>query len=386
MENFKIKTFLNNYAYDCFIFFFLFGYFAFWFNFNFQSIESNNNSLEKAIEIYNYKPLLSYFIDLSITSSKIKIFLGSILLPSLVGLMLYKIFNKILNEKLWSLSLTLLSIFSTESYPFIKYLAKFVVFSDFTTHANKFENFEIIGFPIPSFGILYFLVIFFLTYRFINLGKRFFLISTFFWVLGIHIHPIDGLIGLIYWTSFLIIFVLLKKIKFSKFELFTISLIYIVNLIIMASNIQLEKLNITTQQYLPMYNVIFYFLMPTAIIIATIKIYKVDFYEFLLKFSTIYLLMIAEIILILLSLIGFGIELQMLENRITLFFLHYLYYVPIIYYLSKDKIFYEKSIEKNLVVRFIKNIIYYTFNKYKSFYLIPFTLILILYAINSLNI
>ena len=51
--------------------------------------------------------------------------------------------------------------------------------------------------------------------------------------------------------------------------------------------------------------------------------------------------MIIELCLIGLSLMGYGVDLQMLENRISLFLLHFLYYVPAIYYLNKDSIFYE---------------------------------------------
>ena len=71
-----------------------------------------------------------------------------------------------------------------------------------------------------------------------------------------------------------------------------------------------------------------------------------DLEEFFLKFFAIYFLMITELILIFFSLIGYGIELQMLEYRIASFLLHFLYYVPIIYYLSKDSIHYENFPEK----------------------------------------
>ena len=75
--------------------------------------------------------------------------------------------------------------------------------------------------------------------------------------------------------------------------------------------------------------------------------------------------MITELILIFFSLIGYGIELQMLEYRIASFLLHFLYYVPIIYYLSKDSIHYENFQEKNKIKQNIKKLIYFVFNKYK---------------------
>ena len=96
--------------------------------------------------------------------------------------------------------------------------------------------------------------------------------------------------------------------------------------------------------------------------------------------------MLIELVLIIASLRGYGVELQMLENRITLFLLHFLYYLPIIYYLNKDSIYYENFIPKNSIKIYISKIIYFVFNKYKSFYLIPFSFLLIVYAFLSLNI
>ena len=66
---------------------------------------------------------------------------------------------------------------------------------------------------------------------------------------------------------------------------------------------------------------------------------KIDFYEFILKFLNIYILMFIELLIIFCSINGIGFDLAMFENRITMFLLHYLYYIPIIYYLNRDQFF-----------------------------------------------
>ena len=373
--------------FELLIFILLFVYFSFWLNLNSISIENNNNSLRVAIKLYDYKPLISSLLHSISNNLNSSIYLGTVIIPSLVGVILFKIFFKMLGQKLWSISLTLLSIFATENYPFIKFLLKLLTFSnDYYEYSNKYENFEIIGFPIPSFTILYFATIFYFTFSPIKMNRRFFLTSTFFWLIGIHIHPVDGLLGIIYWTSILLVFSILKKIKFEKIDILIIFILYLVNLLTVLSSLDFTKLNISTDQNLSSYNLIFYFIVPSVTIFAIIKTYKVDTYEFFLKFFGIYILMFSEFSLILLSLLGFGIELQMLENRISLFLLHFLYYVPIIYYLNKDPIFYEKFIEKNLIIKIIKKTLYFLFNKYKLFYLLPFSILIVFYALSSLNI
>jgi len=115
-------------------------------------------------------------------------------------------------------------------------------------------------------------------------------------------------------------------------------------------------------------------------------ILKVDFFEFYQRFANIYLLMFIEIILITASINGIGFELRMLETRITSFLLHFLYYIPILYFLSKDEIFYINSINKSSYRGKITILFYYIFNKYKHIYLLTFILLMCMYLIFSLNI
>jgi len=90
--------------------------------------------------------------------------------------------------------------------------------------------------------------------------------------------------------------------------------------------------------------------------------------------------------LVIASINGLGIELKMLETRIALFLLHFLYYIPIIYYLSKDEIFYINTINKNSYRGRLVISLYYIFNKYKYIYLLTFILLMFLYFIFSLKI
>ena len=104
------------------IFFVFLLYFSAWFIFNNDNVLINNDELSYAINYYNFTPHLSNFLNILIQSKKLNLILGSILFPSLCAAILYKIFYKILQNTLWSFSLTLLSILSSESFPFINFL------------------------------------------------------------------------------------------------------------------------------------------------------------------------------------------------------------------------------------------------------------------------
>ena len=132
-------------------------------------------------------------------------------------------------------------------------------------------------------------------------------------------------------------------------------------------------------------NRFFYFVLPALLMIMCIFVLKIDLYEFYQRFLNIYVLMMIEIFLILASLNGLGFELQMLETRITLFLLHFLYYVPIIYYLSKDEIFYINSTNKKSYSGKITIFFYYIFTKYNHIYLLTFILLMFMFFFFSLK-
>ena len=242
------------------------------------------------------------------------------------------------------------------------------------------------GFSIPLFSIFFFCLIFYFSLNIARISKIRIFALTFLWLLMIHVHPVDGLIGNLYWISWLSILCIQKKIKLSTQNIIFLSIIYLLNIFIIINNLNFDSLKIDISQSIPLYNIFFYFVLPTVLMTICIFILKIDLYEFYQKFINIYFLMLIEIFLILASINGLGFELRMLETRITLFLLHFLYYIPIIYYLSKDEIFYINTINKNSYRGRLVISLYYIFNKYKYIYLLTFILLMFLYFIFSLKI
>ncbi len=386
MENSKYKKFFFENIYSIFLFLFFLIYFSIWIKLNLSSIFSNNNDLKTAIEIYNYKPYISFLLDRIIFSQSINIFFGFCIFPALVSVILFLIFKKILANNIWSLSLTILSMIATENYPFIKFL--FSIFNDFQIlkNVNLNENFEIMGFPIPSFSTFYFCLIFFFSINQLKYSRFKIYLFTFLWLLMPHIHPVDGLIGNIYWFTLIIVFFFQKKIQLNRSDFFILGILLLINNFILLNQLNFEILDLQKSQSISSYNLLFYFVLPIILISACLMLLKIDLYEFSQKFLNIYLIMFIEIVLIFLSLNGFGFELQMLENRITMFLLHYLYYAPVIYYLSKDEIFYINPTNKQTYSGKIVIVLFYIFNKYKSIYLTSFIFLMISYLFLSIKI
>ena len=386
MQIFKSKNFFSKYISEFLLFIFFLIYFFFWLKLNYTSVNVNNYDLDTAIKLFNYKPCLSFFLNNLIFSNSIKIFLGYCFFPSLVAVIIFMIFKKILASNIWSFSLTLLSLTATENFPFINFLGSFFQGFDLKANVNLYENFEIMGFPIPSFSIFFFCLIFYLSLNTIQISNFKIFFITFLWLLMIHVHPVDGFIGNCYWIALLSALFIQKKINLSKNNILFLVLIYLLNIFIIINQLSLDSLEINIAQSISFYHILFYFVLPTLIMSICILILKIDLYEFYQKFLNIYLLMFIEIVLIVSSINGLGFELRMLETRITMFFLHFLYYVPIIYYLSKDEIFYINSINKKSYTGKIVIFFYYIFNKYKNVYLLTFVSFIFIYMALSLKI
>ena len=378
----------KNYIIEITLLIISFAYFFFWNKYCSSKVEFNNESIEFAINTFNFTPYVSYYLYLIVDyffSKNLMSILGNVLIPSFVFLMIFKIFEKLLINKLWAISISLLSISSTENYPFINFFINFITGGDYFNHINL-QNFEIQGFPIPSFSILYFLIIYYFSIKNFFLTNIQIYILTVFWFLSLYVHPLDGILGSIFWFFYISLrFILKKNITIKNFYII-IGLLSI-NLIVFYFQIDFKSIIKLEVQDYKSYHFLVYFIIPIILLMLTINYLKVDKIEFLQKFLSIYILMISELILILLSIFGLGIEMKILGNRITMFLLHFLYYVPVIYYLRRDFITYNQYSDKTKSVKksFLLKILYYSFNKYSFIYLIPINIIMILYYILTIS-
>ena len=382
----KYKNFFIQNIFELILFIFFIFYFSLWIKFNFQTANLNNSDLSTAIELRNYTPYISFYINNIINSETFRLFLGFCFFPALTSVIIFKIFKKILSSNVWSFSLTFLSLTATENFPFVKYLFGLLKKFDFKSNVNLYENFEIMGFPIPSFSIFFFCLVFYLSLNIIRISRVRIIIISILWLLMVHIHPVDGIIGNAYWIFLITVLFFQKKIKLDNKDILFLFFLHLVNIFLIINELSFDSLKININQSIPLYDIFFYFVFPTFLMSVCILVLKIDLYEFYQKFLNIYVLMFIEIILIAGSLNGIGFELQMLETRITLFLLHFLYYVPIIYYLSKDEIFYINSVNKKSYTGKITIFFYYVFNKYKYIYLITFILLMFMFFFFSLKI
>ena len=308
---------------------------------------------------------------------KIHLIFTYIFLPTLVFVFLQKILLKYV-DFLWATSISALSSFSYAGYDFKNFLFKlFFSFSDLQELASK--KIILLEYPTISFAILIFLIITFACLK-IN---RFSLIQistiTITWSLFSFYSFSGSVIGLIFWTIYSSIRVFrLRKSFLTALFTGTLSLVFFMLFIIFFNNfISMEGYSVDNIYSFKLSYFLFYFVGPLILVFMIYFFYKIDFYEIIIKFTPIYVLMLSDLIASI-YLANYKDTYQSHEYFIyPHFILHFLYITPIVYYLTKPlSPFVENKKNK---INSIKKYIFIFFNDMSKIYLPVLILLLILF-------
>ena len=331
---------------------------------NFQSLDWSNfyliDSLNRSLQVL-YK------------------FLVFVILPSSVFILIQIILLKYLNL-LWSTSISALSVFSYVGYDFKQFIYD-LIFDYDAIKIIPYKNIILLDHPNITFFLLIFL---FLTWLSLQLHRyKIFnvILITVLWTCFSFISFSGSIIGLLFWTIYSSIRIfrleqsLLKAILSIIFNL----LFYLCFFYFFKSSLLLEGTNVDNIYNYTLGYFLFYFAGPIIMIFLVYYFYKIDFYEILIKFTPIYVLMLSDFI-ISLYLAKYKISYQNFEYFIyPHFILHFLYIIPVIYYLLKPLSPFIEN--KKTKVNILKKNIYIFFYQRSKIYLPIIIFILYVFAI-----
>lgn len=327
---------------------------------------------------YFYPYILDYFINFlyKYTNSFYFILLTSYLPFLLVFNLLITIYNRY-TTYLWSLSLSLISISFILDYSFIVFVSDLIKFNFFNISSVK----TVLLSPIPSISILISLltIYYIINIKYISFFKS--ISVTLIILIQTYIHALDASFVLIIWFTFLA-----ARLYYKNLSIYEKLIIFFPNILIASLFIiylflstKIEHNNMIVHSNI---NYFSYFLkyisVPTALAFLILKIYKVDIREINFHFLPYFSAMILEIIYFLFTFSGlFPIDLTYIERGMPQFFLHAMYYVPILYYLKR--IYLQSTFNSNYVTIFLSNNLKFIFFKYHIIYLPFFIFLLLVY-------
>ena len=302
-----------------------------------------------------------------------------VLIPSLIFFVLQYILLKYLNF-LWATTISVLSIVSYAAYDFKKFLFE-LVFNFDKLEVLSQKKIILLEYPNISFSLFLFLSI---TLLCLNINKfKFYQISilTFLWSCFSFLSLSGSVIGIIFWMiySSIRVFRLFNNLTKSFYILIYNFIFYIIFIYLFKDFLSLEGYSVENIYKFSLSYFILYFFMPIILIFCIYFFYKIDFYELFVKFLPIYVLMVSDIIV---SLYFLKYDVSYLGFEYFVyphFFLHFLYIIPIIYYLSKPLSPFVLNKKSNLNT--IKQGIFIFFNNWSKFYLSLILILLIIFLI-----
>lgn len=341
---------------------------------------------------FPYLGLWSYALMIKLFGIQAAIIIGQVLFPLLSLILLVRIFTRYLHY-LWSISMSLACLLTFFGWPFRAFLIELVQGGGIF-NLGVIQTLEISTLPIPSLSVFVFLLLFYISTKQVKLTVLRISILTFLWGLLSQFHPVDAIFGIAFWFVFFPIRLFRQKQPILKFLLIIISQLIIICIVLTPlfwgyKNALSSEFAFTSeigiiykQNEINFFYYFAYFIIPVVSIAIIYFIKRIDLYEIFIKFWHIYILLLIELLLVSMNyMFNIGIDLDIIQNRIALFFLHFYYYVPIIYYAKQTIEFdYSFGIESKRISRCFNKILNFIFYRFNKIYLPIIILLLFLYS------
>jgi hypothetical protein len=298
------------------------------------------------------------------------IFASQILIPSSIFYLIALIFSRYLN-KLWSLTIAFVSVISFANHPF----------RDFLIGLAKLELSgssllpEITNFPLPSLPVLLFLISFYYSTQPVELNKKRITFFTIIWSSQIFVSAIDAMFGVSLWFSYFSLKIIRRRKVYGLKNIFNLIALQVAIFAaffipaLLLADFSAESINISENFNIFTYCTLYYTL-PIVLTAILFKVHKIDPHEILYKFWSVYVLMGIEFALVSASFFfSKGVSLEILTSRTPLFFLHFYYYLPVIFYASKEYFAFYRRGDGNGAANMARKIIHITFNRLSYIYL-----------------
>ena len=346
---------------------------------------------------YPYLTLWTYGFMAWLIGIQGTIFISTIIFPIISFYLLYKIFSRQL-DKLWSIAISLTCILAFSDWPFRSFIVgiiKGLSFEELTT----IQPLEITHYPIPSFSIMIFLLLFYFSTKQRKMNFTNITLFTILWGLFTYVHAVDALFGLTFWFVYFPIQIFRqsgKRINSKYIKQITsqalIALLLVLPIILLfgetSINHSIENIGLITLGAggsLDIFYISIYFFLPIVLTIIVFAVKKVDPYEILIKFIHVYILLSVELLLVVSSMFFLtGIETDVVQTRIALFFLHFYYYTPFIYLVTRQTGYtYSQGMEANEFIRKFEIILNLIFNRLDKIYLPSIIILLFMFSGSS---
>jgi len=292
--------------------------------------------------------------------------IGHAVFPVMSFWFLYFIYTRYLNQS-WALILSFLGVSYFKNVSMWNMVTDFISSPINFIHNSPIAIFELTRMPLPSISFLFFISLFYFSSRLKSLNLKSLIFYSILWSAQIYIYPMNWVAGIIFWFLYIgfngyfcrkSIFEILKDYLIVLLCVLVISIPYIqIQLgIIVENNIFSEWMSKSNSILINQWGGLISYLLPLLLMLLVIKFRCSDYYELWYRFYPIFIFMLVELICLN---IHFFLPVKestmyLFSDRIGNYFCRFLYFVPILYFLSipPKQFYHEHNLKKKLIQYF----------------------------------
>ena len=345
--------------------------------------QPNIDMSAQAFLFYPYLTLWIYGFMAWLIGMKGIIIVSVVVFPICSFYLLYRIFSRQLNE-LWSLAVSVACIMPFSDWPFRSFLIGIIKGFPISELAT-IQPLEIAHYPIPSVTVFIFLLLFYFSTKQRKLSFTRITLFTCLWGLFSQVHAVDALYGLAFWFIYFPIkffrqsgnelnYTVIKTVVLQGFIALLLVTPLILFLKMSAGYDSIQNVGIIESgrdENIGFYFYAAYLFLPLALTAILFSVKKIDPYEILTRFFHVYILLFVEFVLITSNIfIAKSLDIDTVQTRIALFFLHVYYYTPFIYLVTRPVGYtYAHGLEARVIIKKIEYGLDFTFNQLNKIYL-----------------
>ena len=330
---------------------------------------------------YYFKATLAEFLLNYLNSLENPLYarwLTHVIIPTATLAISYSVFRRFVGTR-WATFLALLGLSFLDDYPFRLFLYDILVSTQPPSLA--FKPHVITSVPFPSFTVLSALLAFGLCSVQRYIGFRRACVCSFSVAIVFYIHALTAGFLISFWLTYYFIRTW-RQTNLIRQGFAAIGVQVFLFVLMISPGIVDADFSLTSdaENAVTLYFAIVYWFTPVLLVFAIHIVRRIDIREWLIKYMPIFVIMFLELLVILSDLLGLlAINFDFVYKGFSQFFLHALYFVPVINFLSRRNQGYSKGVEANVISKKIDVILSFLFGLCEKFVLPSLILVLLLY-------
>lgn len=274
--------------------------------------------------------------------------------PILSFWLIYLVFKRYVVTS-WALLLAFFGVTSFPNFALLPYLFNLIQNPSGFIETASISPMELTRTPTPSFTFFFFILSFYISTKKQKLSEGRYIWITILWALNLYVYLFNFIAGILFWFLYIMFTRYIKDRHFNFWNITKTLLINLLVVMIVISPIVLKQLFFFTSLdgeifqrmalvskeaglFVSDWGWIITYVLPVAAILFVIYMYCADYYELFYKFTPVFIMIFVEIFVSNIHIVtGRFFQPYLFSMRISDYFLRYLYFLPIIYFLSQPQ-------------------------------------------------